>query len=230
MLSMQHHLAKQRALSPCSMSVDSPHTPAVRWKRQLHSGTSETWLRSIGLENTSVATCPSQQSLRECVLSTISQDPGTSVSEYSIRLPVHHSCKATPWHRASPEGHNAAPSHLRPFWLVTTLYSAPVQYPIPLLHLVRLLVLPPTTRRTHDASRVPLPERSVCTSLRPCTPPLHPLPPPPLALCPPLGVLAHTTSPSTAVSLPFPANLRLSASFPLSSCPSHPPLTLLHLR
>ena len=30
--------------------------------------------------------------------------------------------------------------------------------------------------------------------------------------------------------LPFPAYLRLSAHFLLSSCPSHPPLTLLHLR
>ena len=48
----------------------------------VHRGATETWLRSIGLENTSVATCPSQQSLRDRVLSTISQDPGTSVSEY----------------------------------------------------------------------------------------------------------------------------------------------------
>eukprot|EP00670_Eutreptiella_braarudii_P009194 CAMPEP_0174307662 /NCGR_PEP_ID=MMETSP0810-20121108/1265_1 /TAXON_ID=73025 ORGANISM="Eutreptiella gymnastica-like, Strain CCMP1594" /NCGR_SAMPLE_ID=MMETSP0810 /ASSEMBLY_ACC=CAM_ASM_000659 /LENGTH=116 /DNA_ID=CAMNT_0015414781 /DNA_START=2331 /DNA_END=2681 /DNA_ORIENTATION=+ len=82
MVPMQHHLAKQRAMSPCSMSVDSPHTPAVRWKRQLHRGATETRPRSTGLENTSVATGPSQQSLRESVLSIISQDPGTSVSEY----------------------------------------------------------------------------------------------------------------------------------------------------
>ena len=38
MVSMQHHFAMQRALLPCGMSVDSPHTPAVRWKRQLHRG------------------------------------------------------------------------------------------------------------------------------------------------------------------------------------------------
>ena len=60
-------------------------------------------------------TCPSLQSLRESVLSTISQDPGTSVSEYWIRLPVRLSCKAEPWHCASPEGHSAAPRHLRLF-------------------------------------------------------------------------------------------------------------------
>ena len=34
--------------------------------------------------------------------SSISQDPGTSVSEYHICLPVRHFCKAEPWHRASP--------------------------------------------------------------------------------------------------------------------------------
>ena len=98
--SCKHHLAKQRAMSPCSMSVDCPHTPAVRWKRQLHRGATETRPRGTGLENTSVATGPSQQSLRESVLSIISQDPGTSVSEYQIRLSVRHSCKAEPWHRA----------------------------------------------------------------------------------------------------------------------------------
>ena len=108
MVPMHHHLAKQRAMSPCSMSVDSPHTPAVRWKRQLHRGATEARPRSTGLENTSVATGPSQQSIRESVLSIISQDLGLSVSEYSIRLPVRHSCKAKPWHRASPEGHSAA--------------------------------------------------------------------------------------------------------------------------
>jgi len=43
---MQHHLAKQRAMSPCSMSVDSPHTPAVRRKRQLHRGATEAKPRS----------------------------------------------------------------------------------------------------------------------------------------------------------------------------------------
>ena len=95
-------------MSPCSMSVDRPHTPAVRWKRQLHRGASETPPRSTGLENTSVATGPSQQSLRGSVLSIISQDPGTSVLDYLIGLPVRHSCKAEPWHRASPEGHSAA--------------------------------------------------------------------------------------------------------------------------
>ena len=64
--------------------------------------------------------------------------------------------------------------------------STPVQYPIPLQHLVRLLVLPHTARRTHDTSCIPLPGRSVGTRLRPRTPPLDP--PLPRALCPPLGV------------------------------------------
>ena len=96
----------------------------------VHRGATETWLRSTGLEYTSAATCPSQQSLRGRVLSTISQDPGTNVSEYWIRLPVRLSCKAEPWLRASTGGHSAAARHLWLFSLVTTLCSAPSQYPI----------------------------------------------------------------------------------------------------
>ena len=49
---------------------------------------------------------------------------------------------AEPWHRASPEGHSAAPRHLWLFTLVTTLCSAPAQYPILLLHPVSSSLCP----------------------------------------------------------------------------------------
>ena len=127
MVPMQHHLAMQGALPPCSKSADCPHTPAVSPQGRQ---------RDVAPQHRTRVhqRCPSQQSLREHVLCTISQDPGTSVSEYWIRLPVRLSFMAEPWQRASPEGHSAAPRHLPLFPLVTTLCSAPAQYPIPILH------------------------------------------------------------------------------------------------
>ena len=67
---MQHHLAKQGAMSPGSLSADSPHAPAVRWERELSRGATETRPRSTELENNSVAPGLSPQSLRECALSS----------------------------------------------------------------------------------------------------------------------------------------------------------------
>lgn len=79
MVPMQHHLAKQRAMSPCSMSVDSPHTPAVRRKRQLHRGATETRPRSTGSRTPALPLAFPR--LPRSVQSN-SQNPGTSVSEY----------------------------------------------------------------------------------------------------------------------------------------------------
>ena len=96
--------------------------------------------------------------------------------------------------------------------------STPVQFPIPLQHLVRRLVLPHTARRTHDTSRVPLPGRSVRTRLRPRTPPLHLAPP--RVLCPPLGVLVcvrHHHIPLYRQPCPCPSLRTCASPLPSSS-------------
>ena len=83
-------------MPPCSMSVDSPHTPAVGWKRQLHRGTTETWPYSTGFENTGVATGPSLIKYQPRPWHQL-----VGILDSSACLPL---LEGRAWPRASPKG------------------------------------------------------------------------------------------------------------------------------
>ena len=130
---LQHHLVKQRAMSQGSLSADSPPTQTVRWKIQLYRGPPRRGPAALDLRPPALPlACPGNLSKISCCVA--SKDVGASVSENYIRLPVHHSCRAQPWYRASPERHSArqpmAPS------------GTPAEF-----HTHRPLVHPAATRR-----------------------------------------------------------------------------------
>ena len=93
---IQRNFAKQRGMSPGSLLADNPHTPAVRWRRQLYRGATETPLAASDA-GTPALPLAFPSSLSGIVCGVISQDQGASVTKYQIRLPVRHSCRAEPW-------------------------------------------------------------------------------------------------------------------------------------
>ena len=226
MFSMQHYPVMQRALPPCTKSADSPHTPAAspqgrhrdvaplhRTQVHLHCHLP---IRAISPITPSAKTLAPTCRNIGCVCpftSPASQSPGTVLQPKGTALlhafagrsrqprPCAMLRHCTTFRYCFPSASRSAP-HCSP-------YPGYVSRPT-----ARLLP-PHSPVPPYSAAPSPLsPAAGLVLSAwgsRPRPPSPHP---------PPLS----------AVSLPSPAHLHLSAPFLLSSCLSHPLLTLLHLR
>ena len=219
MFSMQHHPVMQRALPPCTKSADSPHTPAASPQGR-HRDVAPLHRTRVHLH------CH----LPIPAISPIT--PSVGILDASARSPLLQvralaPCCTRRAQRCSTPSPAVLASHNLALCSVTVPHSDTASR--------LLLVLPHTARRTRNTFCVPLPGCCLRTRLRPRTPPPHPPSPPPLALCFPLGVpvrVRHHHIPLHFQPCPCPplGNLHLSAPFLLSSCLSHPLLTILQLR
>ena len=223
---MRHHPVMQRALPPCNKSADSPHTPAAspqgrqrdvaplhRTRVHLHC--------HLPIPAISPIT-PSAKTLAPtcwnigCVCpfaSPASQSPGTVLHPKGTVL-LHaiacRSCQSRPCAllRHSTTFRYCIPSASR---------SAPhcLPYPRNVSRPAAQLLPPHSPAPPYSAAPSP-----PSPAAGPVLPAWGSSPRPPSLHPPPLS----------AVSLPSPAHLHLSAPFLLPSCLSHPLLTLLHLR
>ena len=226
MFSMQHHPVMQRALPPYTKSADSPQTPAAspqgrhrdvaplhRTRVHPHCHLPIPAISPITPSaNTLAPTCRNIGCVCPFV-SPASQSPGTVLHPKGRALlhaiagrscqsrPCALLCHCTTFRYCIPSASRSAP-HCSPY---PRYVSRPAAWLLP-----PHLPAPPYSAAPSPLSPAAGPVLSAWGS-RPGPPSPHP---------PPLS----------AVSLPSPAHLHLSAPFLLSSCLSHPLLTLLHLR